>query len=120
MEPGRADNAMQLVPPCRPELAGKLRLLPLVLERVGCLCHDGEITEEARPVFHGQARIVGDVVATMGEAKGQIEGAFHLFNLRQGRRRGQMIEAGRGLFGRGTHVVAGAKGIHRGGGYGRG
>ncbi len=120
METGRTDHPMQLGPPRRPELVGKLRLLPLVLERVRRLFHDGEITEEARPVFHGQARIMGDVVPTVGEAEGQIEGALHVFDVRQGGRCGQMIEAGSGLFGRGAHVMAGAKGIHRGGGYGRG
>lgn len=119
METGSPDHPMQLLP-LRLSLTGKLRLLPLVLERVGRFFHDGEITEEARAVFHGQARIVGDVVPTMGEAEGHIEGAFHLLNLRQGRRRGEVIEAGSGLFGRGAHVMAGAKGIHRGGDYGRG
>lgn len=119
MEPGRADNAMQLLP-LRLSLAGKPRLLPLVVERVGRLFHDGEITEEARPIIDREPRIMGDVVATVGEAEGQIEGVFHVFDVRHGRRRGQMIEAGSGLFGRGTHFMAGAKGIHRSGGYGRG
>lgn len=118
METVSPDNAMQLGPFRRPEFAGKLRLLPLVLERVGRLFHNDEIAEQARPVIFGQARIVGDVVATVGEVKGKIEGALHRLDIRE--RCGQAIEAGHGLFGRGAHFMAGAQRVHRGGGYGHG